>query len=122
MASRSNSQQKKLTQASLEQALLNSGPLSAPLFEKILTDYVDEMEASLQEDTDDALICLVSEGQDVALMLFEWDGTLHQNEAARERLQQMWKHNYATNMQKLLPIFVADLHQGMLAVAGIQWM
>src|SRR5476649_1482930 len=99
MASRSNSQQKILTQATLEQALLNSGPLSAPLFENMLTDYVDEMKASLQEDTDDALICLVSEGQDVALMLFEWDGTLHQNEAARDRLQKMWKHNYATNMQ-----------------------
>ncbi|MBC7444090.1 MAG: hypothetical protein H7273_01280, partial [Polaromonas sp.] len=72
-------------------------------------------------DGDDALIALVAEDQDVAMLLIEKTGACHRNEAARAQLKQMWRSHYAANLQTVLPLFVDDLSQGMLAVAGVQW-
>lgn len=75
----------------------------------------------MHDDADDALICVVEDDNDVAMLLIEWDGSVIHNDAALERLQQMWKHNYTANMQKLTPVFLDHLKQGMLAVAGVKW-
>jgi len=113
---------KKSVRASLETTLLHGGPFSENLFESVLTNFIDELEESLHDDADDALICVVEDANDVAMLLIEWDGSVLQNETALERLQQMWKHNYTANMQKLIPVFLVHLKQGMLAVAGVKWL
>jgi hypothetical protein len=115
------SMQEKLIQAALETAMLKDGLLSASLYEDTLTEFVDEMKASLNRDTDDALICLVADDDEVALMLVDWDGSITKNDKARERLKLMWRDNYAINVQQLIPLFASHLSQGMLAVGGIKW-
>ena len=112
---------KKSIQTSLESTLINGGPFSDDLYSSVLMAFVDELEESLHGDADDALICVVEDDKDVAMLLIEWDGSVLQNQTACERLQQMWKHNYTANIRKLIPVFVDDLRQGMLAVAGIKW-
>ena len=112
---------KKSLRAALEQALLRSAAMSDALCTEVLMDAVDELEASLREDGDDALIALVAEDADVAMLLIDKAGTHYRNQAALEQLQQMWRQHYAANVQTVLPLFVDDLHQGMLAVAGVQW-
>lgn len=112
---------KKSIQTSLESTLINGGPFSDDLYSSVLMAFVDELEESLHGDADDALICVVEDDNDVAMLLIEWDGSVLQNQTAFERLQQMWKHNYTANIRKLIPVFVDDLRQGMLAVAGIKW-
>jgi hypothetical protein len=79
------------------------------------------LQDSLHEDADDALICVVEDRHDVAMLLIEWDGTVLHNEAAFERLRQMWMHNFTSNIQKLIPVFVDHIRQGMLGVAGVKW-
>lgn len=112
---------KKTIRAALEQSLLHGAAMSAALCEEVLMDAADELEESLREDNDDALIALVAEGQEVAMLLIDKAGTRLRNEAAREQLKQMWRSHYAANLQTVLPIFVDDLSQGMLAVGGVQW-
>lgn len=112
---------KKTIRAALEQSLLHGAAMSAALYDDVLLDALDELEDSLREDGDDALIALVAEGDEVALLLIDKAGTCYRNEAARAQLQQMWRQLYAANVHTVLPIFVDDLHQGMLAVAGVQW-
>lgn len=112
---------KKTIRAALEQSLLNDAAMSAALCDDVLMDAVDELEESLREDGNDALIALVAEGREVALLLIDKAGTHHRNEAAREQLKKMWRSHYAANLQTMLPLFVDDLSQGMLAVAGVQW-
>ena len=112
---------KKTIRAALEQCLLHDAAMSAALCDDILMDAADELEASLREDGDDALIALVAEGREVAMLLIDKAGTHHRNEAARAQLQQMWRTHYASNLNTLLPLFVDDLSQGMLAVGGVQW-
>lgn len=112
---------KKTIRAALEQSLLHDAAMSAALCEEVLMDAADELEESLREDNDDALIALVAEGREVAMLLIDKAGTRYRNEAARAQLQQMWRSHYAANLQTVLPIFVADLSQGMLAVGGVHW-
>jgi len=112
---------KKTIRAALEQALLHGAALSAALCEEVLLGAADELEASLREDGDDALIAVVADGAEVAFLMIDKAGTHYRNEAARAQLQQMWRGHYATNVQTVLPLFVDDLSQGLLAVAGVQW-
>lgn len=112
---------KKSIKASLESTFLQGGPFSADLLNSVLMNFNDELEESLHNDADDALIFVVEDARDVALLLIEWDGVVLQNEKTLERLQQMWKHNYTANMQKLIPVFLDHLKQGMLAVTGVKW-
>ena len=63
-------------------------------------NFIDELEESLHDDADDALICVVADNDEVAMLLIEWDGTVRQNEMAFERLNEMWKHNFVANTAK----------------------
>ena len=112
---------KKSITASLEAIFLHGGPFSADLLNNVLMNFIDELEESLHEDADDALICVVEDAHDVAMLLIEWDGTVLHNEKAFDRLRQMWKHNFTTNTQKLIPVFVDHLQKDMLGVAGVKW-
>lgn len=112
---------KKTIRAALEQSLLHNAAMSAALCDDVLMDAADDLEESLREDGDDALIALVAEDREVALLLIDKSGTHYRNEAAREQLKLMWRTHYASNLQTMLPLFVDDLSQGMLAVGGVQW-
>ncbi len=112
---------KKSIQAALEATLLHGNPFSVDLLNNVLMNFIGELKESLHNDADDALICVVEDDHDVAMVLIEWDGAVRQNEKALVRLQQMWKHNCTANTQKLIPVFVDHLKQSMLGVAGVKW-
>jgi hypothetical protein len=80
------------------------------------------MKESLHKDADDALICLVSDTGQAAMMLVEFDNKVLRNDATRLRLKQLWKENYGSNVSRLIPILVDHLNQGMLGVVGIRMM
>jgi hypothetical protein len=108
-------------QSALESSLIEGGNFSDQLFQDVLIDFRKSLNESLHEDADDALICVVVDGGEVALMLVEWDGAELQNESALARIREMWKSNHRANMEKLIPVFVEHLAQGNLGVAGIKW-
>jgi hypothetical protein len=112
---------KKSITAALEATFLHGRPFSADLLNTVLLNFIDELEESLHEDADDALLCVVEDDHDVAMVLIELDGAVLQNEKAFERLKQMWKENFTANIQKLIPVFVDHIRQGMLGVAGVKW-
>jgi hypothetical protein len=64
---------------------------------EVLADYEDELKASLDNDADDALLCMLADEGDVALMVIEWDGSIYRNENALKKLQAMWRHGFDTN-------------------------
>jgi hypothetical protein len=112
----------KAIQATLEFSFLHGGPFSQHLLDSVLLNFVDELEESLHEDADDALICVVVDGHEVAMLLIERDGTVLTNEKALQQIQKMWKLNFETNAHKLIPVFVDHLRQNNLGVAGVKWM
>lgn len=92
------------------------------LYVEELADFEDELKASQAEDADEALLCMLADGGDVAMMLIDRDGSIHRNDLALEKLQAMWKHSFDVNIKTLVPIFAERISQNELAVAGIKWL
>lgn len=113
---------KKKIAADLAAALNGSRSMSQSLYAEVLADYENELKASLNNDADDALLCMLAEDGEVAMMVINWDGTIYRNEAALAQMQGMWKHKFDTNVQTLLPIFSDHISKNNLGVAGIKWL
>ena len=105
----------------LEGALLRGTPLSIDLYAEVLAGHEAALKASLNADADDALLCVLADDEDVAMLLVEWDGTIHRNADALERVKAIWRDNFAVNVEMLLPTFVEFISQKNLGVAGIKW-
>ena len=87
-----------------------------------LAGFEDELKASMDKDADDALLCILADEGNVAMMVIDWDGSIYRNENALKRLQAIWRHSFDANMQTLVPIFTTHISQKNLGVAGIKWL
>jgi len=113
--------QKKIA-ADLQSALTAQTPLSIDLYVEVLAGYEDELKASLDRDADDALLCVLADDGDVAMMVIDWEGSIYRNENALKKLQAMWRNSFDANVQTLVPIFTTHISQKNLGVAGIKWL
>ena len=102
--------QKKIA-ADLQSALSGQSPLSIDLYVEVLADYEDELKASLDKDADDALLCMLADDGDVAMMVIDWAGSIYRNENTLKKLQDMWRQSFDTNMQTLMPIISDHISQ-----------
>ena len=75
----------------------------------------------MNADADDALLCVLADDGNVAMLLVDWRGTIHRNEDALEHVKAMWRENFEVNVERLLPVFVEFISQNNLGVAGIKW-
>lgn len=112
---------KKQIAADLHAALAGQATLSIDLYVEVLADYEDELKASLDQDADDALLCMLADEGDVAMLLIDWDGSIYRNENALRKLRLMWQHSFDINMRTLVPILSDHISTGNLGVAGIKW-
>ena len=71
---------KKKIAGDLQLALSGQSPLSIDLYVEVLAGYEDELKASLDKDADDALLCMLADEGDVAMMVIDWDGSIYRNE------------------------------------------
>ena len=62
----------------------------------MLADYEGELKASLDKDADDALLCMLADDGDVAMMVIDWDGSIYRNENALKKLRAMRRRWSAT--------------------------
>ena len=113
---------KKKIAADLQSALSEQKPLSADLYADVLAEYEVELSASLNQDADDALLCVLVEDGEVAMMLIDWDGSIYRNTDALNKLKAAWQQSFEKNMQILIPLFSSEISQGGLGVAGIKWL
>ena len=112
---------KKKIAAALNQALAEEMTMSDTLYAEELADFEAELKASLDKDADDALLCMLADQGDVAMMLIDGDGKIYQNGAALAKLKRMWVAAFDANMQILVPLLSDHISDGDLGVAGIKW-
>lgn len=113
---------KKKIAGNLQSALSGQSPLSIDLYVEVLAGYEDELKASLDKDADDALLCMLADEGDVAMMVIDWDGSIYRNENALNKLKAMWRGSFDINVQTLVPILSSHISQKNLGVAGIKWL
>ena len=111
---------KKIANA-LIQVLTQEMAMSNNLYAEELADFEAELKASLDKDADDALLCMLADQGDVAMMLIDGDGKIYQNRAALAQLKRMWGAAFDANMQILVPLLSDHISDGDLGVAGIKW-
>ena len=113
---------KKKIETDLQSALTGRQSLSIDLYVEVLAKHEEELKASLNRDADDALLCMLADDGDVALMIIDWDGSIFRNENALQKLHAMWRGSFDINVQALVPILSGHINQKNLGVAGIKWL
>ena len=110
----------KTIEKNLEEALINDGEMRRELYEWEVEEHLDYFKESMRKDNDEFLFVVTEHTNDVAMLLIEKTGEVHINEAAREKLKELWGDAYLGNMRMLIPEFAKQLHQGDLAVNGMK--
>ncbi|HEX9004932.1 MAG TPA: hypothetical protein VGB07_33785 [Blastocatellia bacterium] len=105
----------------LTQALLHDGEMAQALFEfEFEEEDLDALKFSMIEDDDDVLFAVTENTGDIAMVLIEKSGEVHANEQAREKLKELWKSNYDSNLKLLIPDFAEQLSAGELPINGVK--
>lgn len=112
---------RKKISTDLQSALSGRCSLSSDLYIEVLAGYEDKLKSSLDKDADDALLCVLADDGEVAMMVIDWDGSIYRNENALKKLLDMWRGSFEINLQTLVPILSAHISQKNLGVAGIKW-
>jgi hypothetical protein len=106
----------------LRAALNERKPLSLDLYVEALAPHESALVASLNDDADDTLLCvLVDEKNDAAMLVIDWDSNIYRNEKALEKLKAIWRQSFERNVEFLLPVFSSQIMQRNLGVAGLKW-
>jgi hypothetical protein len=50
----------------------------------VLAGFEDELKASMDKDADDALLCILADEGNVAMMVIDWDGSISPPTSARK--------------------------------------
>ena len=106
----------------LRLALAGQKQLSIDLYVEALAAFEEDLKDSLNRDADDALLCVLADRGDVAMIVIDWDGSIYRNENALMKLHAMWRDSFDTNVEHLLPIFSDHIHRKNLGVVGIKWL
>lgn len=110
----------------LEDALFKDGVMEMGLYEYELEDMQEDLKATLLEDGDDYIFAITvhtndeTQKQDCAMVLIEKTGEVFINEAARDKLKEIWERGYAANLRSVLPDFIAQLHNSEIPINGIK--
>lgn len=107
--------------ADLLSALAGTKALSQDLYSDALADFESELKLSLDNDADDALLCMLTAGGDVAMLLIDWGASVHRNDDALLKLRAMWKSSFDANAKILVPVLSEHISRNSLGVAGIKW-
>ena len=107
--------------AQLRAALIDGKPFSMDLYVEVMAEHEPDLQASLDQDADDALLCVLADDGDVAMLVIDWEGRIFRNSDALQKLQSMWRHSFEANIHTLLPILSGHICQRNLGVAGIKW-
>jgi hypothetical protein len=110
----------------LEDALFKEGVMEMGLYEYELEDMQEDLKATLLEDGDDYIFAITvhtndeTQKQDSAMVLIEKTGEVFINEAARDKLKEIWERGYAANLHSVLPDFITQLHNSEIPINGIK--
>lgn len=105
---------------SLLKALILEGEMKYGLYEYELVEHIAYWKKGLKKDKDDFVFIVTVNNGDVAMLLITNTNELYINEKARKQLQQVWKKNYKTNIEMLMPNMVNDLSNDCFALTGVK--
>ncbi len=104
----------------LRKALLQDGEMALALYEYELEEHIDYWYRGLKADRDDFVFVVTEHSGDTAMVLIVKRKKIYINEAARQKLAELWGAAYKTNLKRLIPMMARDLAKDILAVNGVK--
>ena len=89
------------------------------LYEYDLEDHIDDWYASMQQDENDFLFAVNENSGDIAMVLITPEKNLYINEQARDKLKEIWRRAYVSNIEHLIPLMAHELAHDSIAVSGV---
>ena len=106
---------------SLNRALLHDGSMEYALYKFELEEHTSYWKKGLIADKEDFVFIVTINKGDVAMLLISAADEIFINEKARERLKFLWKNQYKTNIETLLPSMVSSLSNDVFFVTGVKF-
>ena len=95
----------------MHSALTGHQLLSIDLHVDALADSEQGLNDSLNKNADDALMCLLADDGDAAMMAIDWVGSIYLNESTLKKLRSVWRKRFNINVQNSLPTFIDSIHR-----------
>lgn len=84
-----------------------------------LVEHLDYWYNGLVADRNEFVFAVTENSGYTAMVLITKEKDIYINEAAREKLSQMWGPAYKPNMECLIPIMAEELANDIIAVNGV---
>ena len=112
--------QKKELARLLRKALLQGGEMQQSLYEYELEEIIDDLYKGLKVDGEDYVFAITENTGHVAMVLITGDKTVYKNEAARDKLAELWPAVYEKNIKLFMPMWIQNLADGYMAIQGVK--
>ncbi|MDX1521661.1 MAG: hypothetical protein R3264_08545 [Anaerolineae bacterium] len=103
----------------LRKALIQNGPMAYALYEYELEEHIDYWYEGLVADQNEFVFAVTENSGDTAMILITPEKDVYVNEAAREKLIQLWGPAYRPNMKLMIPMMAEQLANDIIAVNGV---
>ena len=103
----------------LRKALMQDGVMAYALYEHELVEHIDYWYNGLVADRNEFVFAVTENSSDTAMVLITKEKDIYVNEAAREKLSQLWGQAYRPNMKILIPVMAEELANDIIAVNGV---
>jgi hypothetical protein len=110
---------KKRIEKLLRKALVQNGAMAYALYEHELVEHIDYWYNGLVADRNEFVFAVTENSGDTAMVLITKEKDIYVNEAAREKLLQLWGQAYHPNMKIMIPIMAEELANDIIAVNGV---
>jgi hypothetical protein len=103
----------------LRKALIQDGAMVYALYEHELVEHIDYWYDGLVADRNEFVFAVTENSGHTAMVLISKKKDIYVNEAAREKLLELWGSAYRPNMKVLIPEMAKELANDILAVNGV---
>ncbi len=106
----------------LRKALIQNEEMAEPLYEYELVEHIDYWYEGLERDKNEFVFAITENSGDMAMVLITKKKKIYVNEAARDKLSELWGKVYKSNMERLIPMMAEQLANDIIAVTGVSLM
>ncbi len=90
------------------------------LYEAEVEMYIEDWYQSLFADHDEFAFAILEESDQIAMAIIMRDKTVYVNEAARQKLTELWPTTYNNKLQQMIPMMADILADGVIFFTGVK--
>gem|GEM_PF-239873 len=106
----------------LRKALIQNEEMAEALYEYELVEHIDYWYKGLKRDQNEYVFAITENSGDTAMVLITKEKKIYVNEAARDKLFELWGRAYQSNVERLIPEMAEQLANDIIAVNGVSVM